>query len=113
MIYVSTPYLTGGTTTVVTDKWQGILQQKMAEPFGHWNTLKLQGANTIHIIMAYAPVHTTGPLTSWTQQWHQLHEHFHIPNCLITAFWQNLTNYILMIETPIILILDATTNDFK
>jgi hypothetical protein len=70
-------YKPGGTLTTVVGGWQARISDRGSDPtgLGRWNYLKFSSnRKNLIVITAYRPCKTTGPTTTWTQQWLILRE---------------------------------------
>jgi hypothetical protein len=89
---METDYKLGGTMTTIVGKWQARVTEKGTDSsgLGRWSYMII-GSNRkkLVIITAYKPCKTTGPNTTWTQQWILLREQKQNPDP-IKEFCQDL-----------------------
>jgi hypothetical protein len=84
-IKMESNYKPGGTTTAIVGKWQARITEKGADAsgMGRWTYFVISSnKNKLVVITAYKPCKTTGPNTTWTQQWLILRERQRHPDPL-------------------------------
>jgi hypothetical protein len=70
-------YKPGGTMTTIVGKWQAQVSEKGTDEsgLGRWSYFVISSnRRKLVVITAYRPCKTTGPNTTWTQQWLLLRE---------------------------------------
>jgi hypothetical protein len=94
-VKTDTDYKPGGMITTVTGKWQARVT-KMGQDkkgLGRWSYVRISSKrNNLIIITAYRPCKSTGPITSWMQQWSLLCESGIISPDQIKCFYQDLSS---------------------
>jgi hypothetical protein len=92
-ITTDTDYKPGGTLTTITGKWQARISEMGQDKrgLGRWSYAKISSKRqNLVIITAYRPCKTSGPSTSWMQQWSLLRESGTRSPDPIKTFYQDL-----------------------
>jgi hypothetical protein len=82
-----TNYKPGGTISTIVEKWQARVTEHGSDPsgLGRWSYMIMSSnKKKIAIITAYKPCKTTGPNTTWSQQWILLREKSENPEPIAT-----------------------------